>query len=74
MKLEDIPFVQEHWKEHPRPPLPKSLIWSEGEAMLIIQSFYRGYKVKTFIFLHETRETILLSGEGDKSREIQVFF
>ncbi|ELU06529.1 hypothetical protein CAPTEDRAFT_148275 [Capitella teleta] len=44
--LAEIPFVKEHWKDHPRPPLPKSLLWSEEEASLKIQSFWRGYKAR----------------------------
>lgn len=45
MKLADIDFVQEWWKDHPRPPLSNSVLWNEAEASLIIQSFFRGYKV-----------------------------
>ena len=29
----------------PRPPLPKSVLWSEEEACLVIQAFWQGYKV-----------------------------
>lgn len=30
----------------PRPPLPLSLIWNESDASLIIQSWFRGYKIR----------------------------
>ncbi len=37
--------VSKYFHFSPRPPLPMSLLWSEEEASLIIQSFWRGYKV-----------------------------
>ncbi|CAD5125682.1 DgyrCDS13885 [Dimorphilus gyrociliatus] len=46
VSFEEIPFVKEHWKTNPRPPLPLSLIWNESEASLIIQSWFRGYKIR----------------------------
>jgi len=43
--LYNIPFVVEWTLEHPRPPLPLSLVWTEEEAAVKIQSFYRGHLV-----------------------------
>ena len=54
--LEDIPFVHEHFKQYPRAPLPKSLVWTEDEAALIIQSFYRGYRIRKQAEVQELRQ------------------
>jgi hypothetical protein len=54
--LEDIPFVRTHFEEYPRAPLPKSLLWNEEEAALIIQSFYRGYRIRKQAEIQELRQ------------------
>jgi len=54
--LEDIPFVRTHFEIYPRAPLPKSLLWSEEEGALIIQSFYRGYRVRKQPEIQELRQ------------------
>ncbi|XP_041473831.1 IQ domain-containing protein K-like [Lytechinus variegatus] len=54
--LDEIPFVKSILAENPRPPLPLSLIWSEVEAATIIQSFFRGYKVRKMEHIQELRQ------------------
>lgn len=54
--FEKIPFVAKHWETHPRPPLPLSLIWTEEEAALVIQSQWRGYLVRKDGEVQELRQ------------------
>lgn len=54
--LEDIPFVRIHFQTYPRAPLPKSLIWTDVEAAIIIQSFYRGYRIRKQPEIQELRQ------------------
>lgn len=56
MKLDDIPFVKEWLKTHPRPQLPKSLLWTEDEAAVVIQSHWRGYLDRRTSEIQELRQ------------------